>query len=201
MTRQDLAAYRVKRRLPVRGIYRGYEVLSMPPTTSGGVALIQMLNVLEGFDLKAAASDRPGRFISLPSRCAAPSRIAPSISAIPSSTRRCLSNAWISKQYAATVRSSINHERASQSSLTTFSWPTEGDETTHVSVVDEQRNAVSMTYTLEAGYGSKITVPGAGFLLNNEMGDFNAAPGLTNADGLIGTAPNLAQPGKRMPRA
>ena len=65
-------------------------------------------------------------------------------------------------------------------------------------MVDEQRNAVSMTYTLEAAYGSKITVPGAGFLLNNEMGDFNAGPGLTNADGLIGTEPNLAQPGKRM---
>ncbi|HIE92623.1 MAG TPA: gamma-glutamyltransferase, partial [Acidobacteria bacterium] len=71
-------------------------------------------------------------------------------------------------------------------------------ETTHLSVVDAARNAVSLTYTLEQGYGSKITVPGAGFLLNNEMGDFNAAPGLTTQTGLIGTGPNLAEPGKRM---
>ena len=74
----------------------------------------------------------------------------------------------------------------------------ESDETTHLSVVDAERNAVSLTYTLEDGYGSKIVVPGAGFLLNNEMGDFNAGPGLTDADGLIGTEPNLAAPGKRM---
>ena len=71
-------------------------------------------------------------------------------------------------------------------------------ETTHYSVVDADGMAVSVTYTLEAGYGSRITVPGAGFLLNNEMGDFNAAPGLTNERGLIGTEPNLARPGKRM---
>ena len=70
--------------------------------------------------------------------------------------------------------------------------------TTHVSVVDAERNAVSLTYTLEQGYGSKIVVPGAGFLLNNQMGDFNAGPGLTTAEGLIGTEPNLAAPGKRM---
>jgi gamma-glutamyltranspeptidase/glutathione hydrolase len=73
-----------------------------------------------------------------------------------------------------------------------------GTETTHISVVDADRSAVSLTYTLEAGYGSKIVVPGAGFLLNNEMGDFNGAPGLTDATGLIGTGPNLAAPGKRM---
>jgi gamma-glutamyltranspeptidase/glutathione hydrolase len=84
------------------------------------------------------------------------------------------------------------------SSPTSFEWPPESDETTHLSVVDAQRNAVAMTYTLEAGYGSKIVVPGAGFLLNNEMGDFNAGPGLTDATGLIGTEPNLVSPGKRM---
>jgi gamma-glutamyltranspeptidase/glutathione hydrolase len=84
------------------------------------------------------------------------------------------------------------------SSPASFEWPSESDETTHLSVVDAARNAVSLTYTLEAGYGSKIVVPGAGFLLNNEMGDFNAGPGLTDATGLIGTEPNLAAPGKRM---
>ena len=78
------------------------------------------------------------------------------------------------------------------------SWPAESKETTHLSVVDSNRNAVALTYTLEESYGSGIVVPGAGFLLNNEMGDFNAAPDLTTTNGLIGTAPNLAAPGKRM---
>jgi gamma-glutamyltranspeptidase/glutathione hydrolase len=104
----------------------------------------------------------------------------------------------ISKEYGETLRKTINPNKASKSSPSTFTWPTESQETTHFSVVDAQRNAVSMTYTLEYGYGSRIVVPGAGFLLNNEMGDFNAGPGLTNEQGLIGTPPNLAQIGKRM---
>ena len=104
----------------------------------------------------------------------------------------------ISKEYAARLRATIRPDRASVSSPSSFEWPPESSETTHLSVVDAARNAVSLTYTLEAGYGSKIVVPGAGFLLNNEMGDFNAGPGLTDADGLIGTEPNLAAPGKRM---
>ena len=104
----------------------------------------------------------------------------------------------ISKEYAASLRATIKPDRASVSSPSSFEWPGESGETTHFSVVDADRNAVSLTYTLEAGYGSKIVVAGAGFLLNNEMGDFNAGPGLTDANGLIGTNPNLAAPGKRM---
>jgi gamma-glutamyltranspeptidase / glutathione hydrolase len=104
----------------------------------------------------------------------------------------------ISKEYAETLRKTINPNKASTSSPTSFTWPTESQETTHLSVVDANRNAVSMTYTLEYGYGSRIVVPGAGFLLNNEMGDFNAGPGLTDDKGLVGTPPNLAQVGKRM---
>ncbi len=104
----------------------------------------------------------------------------------------------VAKDYAEALRKTIDPDHASKSSPTTFAWPAESDQTTHLSIVDEVRNAVALTYTLEAGYGSKIVVPGAGFLLNNEMGDFNAGPGLTTADGLIGTDPNLAQPGKRM---
>jgi gamma-glutamyltranspeptidase/glutathione hydrolase len=103
-----------------------------------------------------------------------------------------------SKEYAADLRKTIREDQASVSTSATFEWPAESDETTHLSVVDREQNAVSMTYTLEDGYGSKIVVPGAGFLLNNEMGDFNAGPGLTDANGLVGTEPNLAQPGKRM---
>jgi gamma-glutamyltranspeptidase/glutathione hydrolase len=198
MSRQDLAAYQAKKRMPVRGTYRGYDVLSMPPISSGGVALIQMLNILEGFDLKASGfgSAQTIHLVAESMRRAYADRAQ--YLGDPEFNPQMPVERLIAKEYAITVRSTINQERASKSSPTTFSWPTEGNETTHVSVVDEQRNAVSMTYTLEAGYGSKITVPGAGFLLNNEMGDFNAGPGLTNTDGLIGTEPNLAQPGKRM---
>jgi gamma-glutamyltranspeptidase/glutathione hydrolase len=104
----------------------------------------------------------------------------------------------VSKAYAAQLRETIKPVMASVSSPDSFDWPVESEETTHFSVVDKARNAVSLTYTLEWGYGSAIVVPGGGFLLNNEMGDFNAGPGLTNANGLIGTAANLAEPGKRM---
>lgn len=196
--RADLEAYRPKKRAPVTGTYRGFEVISMPPISSGGVALIQQLNVLEGFDLKAMGF-----------------RSAASIHAITEAMRRAYADRarylgdpdfnpsmpvarLISKEYAAGLRRSISPERASVSSPSSFEWPAESDETTHLSVVDRERNAVALTYTLEYGYGSRIVVPGAGFLLNNEMGDFNAGPGLTTADGLIGTAPNLAAPGKRM---
>jgi gamma-glutamyltranspeptidase/glutathione hydrolase len=104
----------------------------------------------------------------------------------------------VSKEHAALLRKTILEDRASVSSPTTFEWPAESAETTHFSVVDADRNAVALTTTLEDSYGSKIVVPGAGFLLNNEMGDFNAGPGLTDGSGLVGTAPNLAGPGKRM---
>ena len=104
----------------------------------------------------------------------------------------------ISKPYAVEQGKTINPNKASKSSPSTFTWTNESEETTHFSIVDAQRNAVAVTYTLEAGYGSKIIAPGTGFLLNNEMGDFNAGPGLTNDQGLIGTEPNLARPGKRM---
>jgi gamma-glutamyltranspeptidase/glutathione hydrolase len=104
----------------------------------------------------------------------------------------------ISKEYAADLRKTIDQKKAAKASPTSFEWPHESDETTHISVVDGDRNAVSMTYTLEQSYGVKIVVPGAGFLLNNEMGDFNAGPELTTDEGLIGTKPNLAEPRKRM---
>jgi gamma-glutamyltranspeptidase/glutathione hydrolase len=104
----------------------------------------------------------------------------------------------ISKEFARGLRATIDEDEASVSSPDDFEWPEESPETTHFSVVDAERNAVSLTYTLEYSYGSGIVVPGAGFLLNNEMGDFNAKPGLTDERGLIGTAPNLAEPGKRM---
>jgi gamma-glutamyltranspeptidase/glutathione hydrolase len=198
ITREDLKAYRAKKRTPIRGSYRGYEILSMPPPSSGGIALVEMLNVLEGYDL---AADGFGSARSL-HRMAEAMRRAYSDRAQylgdPDFNPQIPVDRLISKEYAAELRGSIRLDQASKSSPESFTWPTESPETTHFSVVDAGRNAVSVTYTLEYGYGSGIVVPGAGFLLNNEMGDFNAGPGLTDERGLIGTAPNLAQPGKRM---
>ena len=198
ITREDLRAYRPRRRPVLRGTYRGYEVLTMPPVSSGGVALLQMLNTLEGDDLKAkgfGSADHVHLVAETMRRAFADrARYLGDPEANPDMPIARL----VSKEYAAELRMTIRPDRASQSVPETFTWPAEGAETTHVSVVDTDRSAVSLTYTLEDNYGSRIVVPGAGFLLNNEMGDFNAGPGLTDKDGLIGTPPNLAAPGKRM---
>jgi len=198
ITRADLKAYRARRRAPIVGSYRGHEVISMPPPSSGGIALVQMLNVLEGYDIKELGfmGSRSVHVIAEAMRRAFADRAR--LLGDPDFNPELDVARLVSKEYAAELRKTIHEDKASVSSPETFSWPAESDETTHLSVVDKDRNAVSMTYTLEAGYGSLITVPGAGFLLNNEMGDFNAGPGLTNAEGLIGTEPNLARPGKRM---
>jgi gamma-glutamyltranspeptidase / glutathione hydrolase len=198
MTREDLKNYTAKKRTPVQGTYRGYEVISMPPISSGGVAIIEMLNILEGYDISKMG---PGSADLVHVMAEAMKRAYADRAHYlgdPDFNKDMPLARLMSKEYAADLRKTINHDRASKSSPTSFEWPHESDETTHISVVDADRNAVSMTYTLEQGYGVKIVVPGAGFLLNNEMGDFNAGPELTNAEGLVGTKPNLAEPGKRM---
>ncbi len=198
ITEADLAAYEAKVRPPIRGTYRGYEVLSMPPPSSGGVTLVQMLNVLEGYDLAAAGH---GSALNAHRMIEAMRRgFADRARHLgdPDFNPVMPVNELISKPYASRLRATIDPARASASGPERFEWPPAGNETTHLSVVDAERNAVSLTTTIEQSYGSKIVVPGAGFLLNNEMGDFNAAPGLTTAEGLIGTEPNLAAPGKRM---
>ena len=198
ITREDLKAYQVKKRRPIRGTYRGYEITSMPPISSGGTALVEMLNILEAYDLEASGfgSAATVHLIVESMRRAYADRAR--YLGDPDFNPQMPIDRLISKEYAAELRQSIQRDRASKSFPETFIWPAEGHETTHLSVVDAERNAVSLTYTLEQGYGSKIVVPGAGFLLNNEMGDFNASPDLTTAEGLIGTEPNLAAPAKRM---
>jgi gamma-glutamyltranspeptidase/glutathione hydrolase len=198
ITKRDLAAYRAKKRQPLRGMYRGYEILSAPPPSSGGTALLEMLNVLEGFDLgKSGFGSAETIHLTAEAMRRAYADRARHLGD-PDFNPAMPIESLTSKERAAELRKTISRERASRSSPASFEWPHESPETTHVSVVDEARNAVSMTYTLEDSYGSKIVVEGAGFLLNNEMGDFNAGPGLTDAEGLIGTEPNLAAPGKRM---
>ena len=198
ITRDDLKNYRAIRREPIRGAYRGHEIISMPPSSSGGVALVEMLNMLEGFDLRRDGASSPTNIHDIAEVMRRAFADRARYLGDPAFNPDMPIARLTSKEHARQLRPTISPGHASVSSPTTFIWPHESPETTHLSVVDAERNAVSLTYTLEQSYGSGIVVPGAGFLLNNEMGDFNAAPGLTTTNGLIGTAPNLAAPGKRM---
>jgi gamma-glutamyltranspeptidase/glutathione hydrolase len=169
ITRADLEAYEPKKRVPLRGSYRGYDVLTMPPVSSGGTALLSMLNVLEGDDLKqrgygSAATvhllaETMRRAFADRARFQGDPEFNPALATIV--------ERLISKPYAEALRRTIAEKQATRSSPVSFEWPAESSETTHLSVVDEARNAVALTYTLEYGYGSRIVVPGAGLLLNN----------------------------------
>jgi gamma-glutamyltranspeptidase / glutathione hydrolase len=198
ITREDLKNYAAVKRQPIKGTYRGYEIISMPPPSSGGIGVIEMLNILEGYDLKSFGFASAAQIHVMAEAMKRSYADRAQFLGDPDFNKAMPIDRLTSKDYAADLRKTINMDRASKSAPTRFDWTHESNETTHISVVDGSRNAVSMTYTLEDGYGVKIVVPGAGFLLNNEMGDFNAGPELTNAQGLIGTKPNLAEPGKRM---
>jgi gamma-glutamyltranspeptidase / glutathione hydrolase len=201
ITKADLAAYKAKERPPVRGTYRGYEIVSMPPPSSGGIALLEMLNILEAFDLKSKGLLTPPAVhleIEAMRRAyldRARSLGDPDFVTVPVAR-------LTSKPYAKELAASIDPGRATSSvelgkDIVTAARP-EPDETTHFSVIDRDGMAVASTYTLEGGFGSHVVVKGAGFLLNNEMGDFNKKPGETNLQGDIGTPANLIDPGKRM---
>jgi len=199
ITEEDLARYQAREREPILGTYRGYDIISMPPPSSGGTALVQMLNVLEGYDVAAMGAGTPAYAHHLIESMRRAFRDRAMFLADPDFADVPVAR-LTSKEYAAELRPTIQAEAASTSDPgdveVTASW--ESLETTHYSVVDGDGMAVSVTYTLEGGYGSYITVPGAGFLLNNEMGDFNGRPGLTAENGLIGTEANLARPEQRM---
>ena len=196
----DLRTYQAKRRKPVLGSYRGYDILAMPLPSSGGIALIEMLNLLETYKLGSMGPGSPEAVHLTVEAMRRAFRDRALYLGDPDFNPAIPIEKLLSKSYAAEQRKSINLDHATPSSLLGFqagiSNP-EHDQTTHISVVDCNRNAASLTYTLEDNYGSKILVPGAGFLLNNEMGDFNAQPGLTDNSGHIGTSPNLARPRQR----
>ena len=198
ITHEDLAAYTAKSRAPIRGEYRGYEVLSMPPPSSGGVALVQMLNILEGYDLREAGFQSAAWFHLTSEAMRRAYRDRARHLGDPDFNPEMPLSRLVSKEYATELRRTIDPEKATPSSPADVRPPPESEETTHLSVVDAERNAVSLTYTLEYSYGSAIVVQGGGFLLNNEMGDFNPVPGSTTESGLIGTPANLTAPGKRM---
>jgi gamma-glutamyltranspeptidase / glutathione hydrolase len=198
MTLEDLRGYVAKEREPLRGTYRGYEVVTMPPPSSGGAVLIEMLNILEGYDLGKMgwSSSEKYHLVAEAMRRAFADRAEYMGDAdfvkVPVA-------GLIEKAYAERQRSTINTERASTSAEVRAGRPVgyESEETTHFTVVDAEGNAVSNTYTLNWGYGSGVTAKGTGILLNNEMDDFAAKPGTPNLFGLIQGERNAVAPRKR----
>jgi gamma-glutamyltranspeptidase / glutathione hydrolase len=198
MTMDDLRGYVAKERAPVRGNYRGYEIISMPPPSSGGAVLIEMLNILEGFDLQkmeASSSDRYHLMAEAMRRAFADRAEYMG----DSDFVKVPVPGLIDKSYAATLRTTINTDRASTSAEVRAGRPAgyESDETTHFTVVDAEGNAVSNTYTLNNSYGSAAVAKGTGMLLNDEMDDFAAKPGTPNMYGLIQGERNAVAPKKR----
>ena len=213
ITAADLANYEVKEREPVRGTYRGYEVISAPPPSSGGTVLLESLNILEGYDL-ANLGDRSAQSIHFTVEAfrraffdRAEFMGDPDFSKIPVAQ-------LIDKKYAAAWRDTIDAAHASPSKelkrpavfneLEQYAAahppamaPPESNHTTHYSVVDAEGNAVAVTTTLNDWFGSRVTADGLGFLLNDEMDDFSSKPGVPNADGLIQSSANAIGPGKR----
>lgn len=198
MTLEDLAGYTPVEREAVRGTYRGYEIRSMPPPSSGGVHIVQILNMLEGYDLAALGHNSADglHLMAEAMRRAYADRSKhlgdPGYWRVPVS-------GLVSKEYAALLRRGINPERATPSTdvLPGDPLPYEGPNTTHYTVMDRFGNTVSNTYTLNFAYGTGIVAAGTGILLNNEMADFSAKPGVPNPYGLIGGDANAVGGGKR----
>jgi gamma-glutamyltranspeptidase/glutathione hydrolase len=196
MTAEDLKAYRPVLRRPVRGTYRGYGIVSMPPSSSGGVVLIEALNILEGFkraDLAADAGLRAHLMAEAMKHAYADRATYLGDPAVVSAPLHRL----MSKRYAATLRATIDPAQARPVGDAVAAPRREGENTTHFSVVDRFGNAVSNTYTLNFSYGVGLVAEGTGVLLNNELDDFAAKPRAPNAYGLIGGDANAPGPGKR----
>ncbi|MFZ0456263.1 MAG: gamma-glutamyltransferase [Ignavibacteriaceae bacterium] len=202
ITREDLENYKPLERNPVTGSYRGFKVISMPPPSSGGIALIELLNIIENYKLNTndwGSSEYIHRLVEAMKYVYADRTYLlgdEDFYPVPKA-------GLISKEYAGTIFRKIQADsnKAVPSDLITSGNPSiysESTETTHYSVYDEQGNAVSTTTTINSAFGSKIAVEGAGFLLNNEMDDFSVKPGIPNQFGLLGSDANSIEPGKRM---
>ncbi len=195
----DLAAYAPVEREPLRGTYRGHEIIAMPPISSGGIALIQSLNILEGFPIGELGhnSSKTMHLMAETMRRVYADRSEwlgdPAFFKVPV-------GGLISKSYAAALRKDIDPARATPSTAVKPGTPAafESSQTTHYSVVDRSGTSVATTTTINGGYGNGQVVAGAGFLLNNEMDDFSAKPGSPNMFGLVGGEANAIAPGKRM---
>lgn len=198
ITLQDLRDYKVVEREPVRGTYRGYQIVTMPPPSSGGAHLLQILNMMERWPMKQWGTDsaQSVHYMTEAMKLAYADRAEylgdPDFVKIPL-------QGLISKRYADVLAKGIKPQQAkpSQDIKPGKPQPYESDQTTHYSVVDKAGNAVAVTYTLNTNFGSGIVAKGTGILLNNEMDDFAAKPGVANAYGLVGGDANAVQAGKR----
>ena len=194
----DLIKYKSTERIPVRGNYRGFEVFSMPPPSSGGITLISMLNILENEDFKKIKLNSTMFIHLLVETMKIGFYNRAKYLGDPDFNPNIPIDSLLSKKYSKIMFKSINKKKASKSDPNFLNKNSESDQTTHISVIDKDGSSVSLTYTLEESFGSGIGTNKLGFLFNNEMGDFNPVPGLTNKFGLIGTKPNTIAPGKRM---
>lgn len=198
ITKEDLLKYTAVEREAIKGTYKGFEIYAMPPPSSGGVALVEMMNIMELANLDSI-----------------PFNSAQYVHLVAETMRRAFADRaqylgdpdfnldmpldkLTSKEFAKKRFDNIDRSKASVSDPEKFGHPYGGDNTTHFSVVDKDGNAVSLTYTLEYSYGSKMGSSELGFIFNNEMGDFNPEPGETTKSGQIGTPPNIIKPEKRM---
>ncbi|CTP83429.1 gamma-glutamyltranspeptidase [Xanthomonas translucens pv. poae] len=194
-TAEELAGYTVKQRTPIRFDYKGWTITTAPPPSSGGIALASMLQILEGYDLKAMDPVHRTHLVVEAMRRAYRDRTFflgdPDFTAVP---QRVL----LSKDYAVGLRSTINPEKATPSDLLSGQpTPLEDDETTHFSIIDGEGNRVGATQTVNLLFGSGLIPKGTGVLLNDEMDDFALKPGTPNAFGVMGYAANAPKPGKR----
>lgn len=195
---EDLEKYTAIEREPVKGTYQGYDIYGMPPPSSGGIALIEMMNLMELANLDSVPfnSTEYVHLVAETMRRAFADRAEHL--GDPDFNPDLPLDKLTSKEFAKMRYNNIDFDKASVSDSTTFGQLYDGSNTTHLSVIDKDRNAVSLTYTLEHSYGSEMGSPKLGFIFNNEMGDFNPQPGFTNSGGLIGSDPNLIRPEKRM---
>lgn len=208
ITKRDLAAYAAHLREPIHGTYRGYDVFAPPPPSSGGTCLVEMLNILECFQLSDSPPSLNRTGHSTPWSARAMHLVIEAMRRAYCDRARFLGDAdFVSipphltlKDYARQLAAQISLSQATTSESLAADIPlaAESTDTTHFSVVDSSGMAVANTYTLENDYGCRVMVRGGGFLLNNEMTDFNRVPGRTDRKGGIGTAPNLIAAGKRM---
>jgi len=198
ITKKDLELYEAVERKPIKGTYKEYEIYTMPPPSSGGVALTEMMNMMELANLDSIQfnSTEYVHLIAEVMRRAFADRAE--YLGDPDFNPNIPLDELVSKEFAKTRFENIDMTHASPSDSLKFGQIYDGDNTTHFSVVDKDGNAISLTYTLEHGYGSGMGSSKLGFIFNNEMGDFNPIPNKTTNSGMIGTNPNIIQPEKRM---
>jgi gamma-glutamyltranspeptidase / glutathione hydrolase len=196
ITLEDLKDYRAKERVPLRGSYRGHPIITMPPPSAGGAVALEVLNILETYDVRSLKSNSAAKYhlVSEALRRGFADRAQyfgdPDFASVPVNT-------IIDKAYAATRRADIDLSKASSSQLTKYGDIVEGMETTHYTIVDPSGMVVSNTYTLNDLYGSKVTIKGTGILMNDEMDDLSSRPGRPNQFGLTQGERNKIEPGKR----